>query len=82
MMVVVAASFSVAACAGSPGVGRMAQGLFTKPAPPDPSTPEGKKLQEGCATCKARYHQGQISESQFSTCTFEEADDHFGYCKL
>ncbi len=76
-----------AACSGSgsqvlSGFGSVAKGMVTRPPPPDPSTPEGKKLQEGCAICKARFAGCTTCQTAFSQCTFEQASDTYGYCKL
>jgi hypothetical protein len=82
--IAVASFLSVVAC-GSPvlsGVGNVAKGFVTKPAPPDPSTPEGQKLQAGCAVCKARFAGCTTCQTEFSKCTFEQAMDTYGYCKL
>jgi hypothetical protein len=82
--IAVASFLSVVAC-GSPvlsGMRNVAKGFVTKPPPPDPSTPEGQKLQVGCAVCKSRFAGCTNCQTEFSKCTFEQASDTYGYCKL
>jgi hypothetical protein len=86
LAIAIASVFSMA-CSGSgspvlTGLGNVAKGMVTRPPPPDPSTPEGKKLQEGCAVCKARFAGCTTCQTAFTQCTFEQASDTYGYCKL
>jgi hypothetical protein len=86
LLIAIVSALTVA-CSGSTspmltGFGNVAKGMVTRPAPPDPSTPEGKKLQEGCAICKARFAGCTTCQTEFSQCTFEQAMDTYGYCKL
>jgi hypothetical protein len=79
--VLVALAFVATGCANIPYVGSLA----ANPPPPDPSTPEGAKLEKACNLCKARFPGCRATapcSSEFQKCTFAEAMDTRGYCRL